>query len=195
MLFPKPLWPGVADGTVTVAFRRWRRATVATGGTLRSPAGRLAIDEVARIDRADITDADARLAGARDRGEVLAAVDGRGEGDLHRIRFHPLHEPDPRDVLAATDDLAPEDLADLRMRLDRKDRRNERSPWTREVLRLIDDRSEVAARELADDLGWPRDEFKRDVRKLKELVLTSSHRIGYRLSPRGRAFLAAEDET
>ena len=31
--------------------------------------------------------------------------------------------------------------------------------------------------------------FKRDVRKLKELGLTESLDVGYRLSPRGRAVL------
>ena len=31
--------------------------------------------------------------------------------------------------------------------------------------------------------------FKRDVRKLKELGLTESLEIGYRLSPRGVAFM------
>jgi hypothetical protein len=33
--------------------------------------------------------------------------------------------------------------------------------------------------------------FKIDVRKLKNLGLTESLDIGYRLSPRGRAYLAA----
>ena len=32
--------------------------------------------------------------------------------------------------------------------------------------------------------------FKRDVRKLKALGLTESLEVGYRLSPRGRAWLA-----
>jgi hypothetical protein len=32
--------------------------------------------------------------------------------------------------------------------------------------------------------------FKLDVRKLKNLGLTTSHRIGYELSPRGAAYLA-----
>lgn len=193
MLFPKERWDGLADGSVTVAFRRWRRPTVRTGGTLRSPIGRLAIDEVAVVDRGDITDADARAAGAADRGEVLAALDARQDGDIHRIRFHLLEEPDPRDLLAADDDLSADDVAELRRRLDRKDRRDERAPWTRRVLRLVERRPEVAARELADELGWDRLELKRDVRKLKALGLTTSHRVGYSLSPRGRAFLAAEE--
>jgi hypothetical protein len=191
VLLPKPTWKGVADGTITVAFRRWRRPTVRSGGTLRSPVGLLAIDEVTRIERDEVTDADARRAGAHDRDEVLAELDAREEGALYRIRFH-LGGPDPRDELAADDDLTPEAVADLRRRLDRKDQGDPRGPWTRRLLQLIADHPHVVARELAPILGWERDELKRDVRKLKSLGLTVSHPVGYELSPRGRAFLDAE---
>ena len=37
--------------------------------------------------------------------------------------------------------------------------------------------------------------FKLNVRKLKALGLTESLEVGYRLSPRGAAFLAAADRT
>jgi hypothetical protein len=40
-------------------------------------------------------------------------------------------------------------------------------------------------------LGWERDDWKRDVRTLEELGLRQSLEVGYRLSPRGAAFLAA----
>ena len=35
--------------------------------------------------------------------------------------------------------------------------------------------------------------FKRNVRKLKNLGLTESLKVGYRLSPRGRAYLAGRE--
>ena len=38
-------------------------------------------------------------------------------------------------------------------------------------------------------MGCERDAFKRDVRKLKELGLTESLEIGYRIAPRGRTVL------
>jgi predicted transcriptional regulator len=41
--------------------------------------------------------------------------------------------------------------------------------------------------ELAKALGAERFAFKQDVRKLKELGLTESLEVGYRLSPRGEA--------
>jgi predicted transcriptional regulator len=61
--------------------------------------------------------------------------------------------------------------------------------WTMRVLRLIRDRPAVRAPDLAASTGRETQPFKRDVRKLKELGLTESLEVGYRLSPRGRAVL------
>jgi hypothetical protein len=49
----------------------------------------------------------------------------------------------------------------------------------------------VAASRLAKALDRETAPFKADVRKLKRLGLTVSYEVGYDLSPRGRAFLAA----
>ena len=58
-------------------------------------------------------------------------------------------------------------------------------PWTRQVLALIEANPERRAPDLAASLGRDTLSFKRDVRKLKELGLTESLKIGYRISPRG----------
>jgi hypothetical protein len=59
---------------------------------------------------------------------------------------------------------------------------------------MIRDRPGVRAADLAGDFGRETLPFKRDVRRLKELGLTESLEVGYRLSPRGRAFLATLPE-
>jgi DNA-binding IclR family transcriptional regulator len=53
------------------------------------------------------------------------------------------------------------------------------------VLALIAERPAVRAPDLAPLLGLDTVTFKRDVRKLKELGLTESLTVGYRISPRG----------
>ena len=58
-----------------------------------------------------------------------------------------------------------------------------------QTLAIIDGQPEVRAPDLAAELGRDTASFKRDVRKLKELGLTESLEIGYRLSPAGRALL------
>jgi hypothetical protein len=72
MLFPQRFWSGLADGSVELAFRRWRRAGVKAGSTQLTPTGLLAIDAVDVVDVGDITEEDARRAGHRDKAELLA---------------------------------------------------------------------------------------------------------------------------
>jgi hypothetical protein len=189
MLFPQDLWSGLADGSVTVAFRRWRRATVKAGGTLQTPVGVLAIDRVDIVDRGDITAADAARAGHASVREVLDSLrDGPGR-DLYRVEFH-YAGTDPRRALRVDVALDDDDVAALRTRLERLDARSTDGPWTRQVLDLIAEHPEVRAADLAARTGQETLRFKRRVRRLKELGLTESLDVGYRLSPRGRAALA-----
>jgi hypothetical protein len=69
------------------------------------------------------------------------------------------------------------------------DARAQHGAWTRETLRLIDEHPGRRAGDLADMVGRERLYFKADVRKLKALGLTISLDVGYKLSPRGAAFL------
>jgi hypothetical protein len=188
MLFEQRLWAGLADGTVTVTFRRWQRPRARAGGSHRTPAGVLAIDAVTEVDPAAITEEDARVAGFVSRAELLRQLDRHGDGPVYRVDFHHAG-PDPRDALRQADDLPDEELARLRTRLDRLDRAGRSGPWTASTLRLIGDRPGVRAAELAAAVGRERHPFKVEVRKLKELGLTESLEVGYRLSPRGRALL------
>jgi hypothetical protein len=68
-------------------------------------------------------------------------------------------------------------------------------PWTHDTLRQIQRRPGVVSTELAAEAGQERRGYKLRVRRLKALGLTESLERGYRLSPRGRAYLAALDGT
>ena len=188
MLFRQRFWAGLADGSVTVAFRRWKRPTVKAGGRLTTPAGVLAIDELAVVGEGEITDADARRSGFVDRTALLDELAGR-EGELYRIAFHRVGD-DPRVALREQAALTDADVADLARRLGRLDAASPHGPWTAAVLRLIAERPGVRAGDLAESLGRERLAFKADVRKLKALGLTESLDVGYRVSPRGEAWLA-----
>jgi hypothetical protein len=188
MLFPRGLWAGLADGSVTLAFRRWDRPRARPGARHRTPAGVIQIDAVDILDEREISDADARRAGAADRDELLAWLGRRRDRPVHRIAFHFAGE-DPRIALRQADRLPDAAWADLAAHLERLDGASRHGPWTLATLRLIRDRPEVAAADLAASLGRERPAFKADVRKLKELGLTESLRPGYRLSRRGAGLL------
>ena len=186
MLFTLKTLEGIRSGEVTLAFRRWRRPTVKAGGTLRTRVGVLAIDSIEVIEQSALTEADARRAGALDRATLLGALPG--EGALHRIAFH-LAGPDPRVALRERADLSQAERAALDARLARFDAASRHGAWTTEVLELIAQQPGTRAPDLAAQRGLETVRFKADVRKLKELGLTESLQVGYRLSPRGRAYL------
>ena len=188
MLFEQRLWTGLADGSVTVTFRRWRRPRARPGGRHRTPAGVLAVDAVTEVDPAAITEADARRAGFASLAALLRQLDRHGDGPVYRVDFHHA-DADPREALRQADDLSEEELAGLRARLERLDRAARDGPWTVVTLELIGDRPGVRAADLAVAAGRERLPFKADVRKLKELGLTESLEVGYQLSPRGRVLL------
>ena len=192
MLFEQRLWAGLADGTVTVTFRRWRRPRARAGGRHRTPAGVLAVDAVTVVDPAAITEDDARAAGFGSLAELRRQLDRHGDGPVYRVDFHHAGA-DPREALRQAGDLSAGELAQLRSRLARLDLAARNGPWTAATLRLIGDRPQVRAADLAAAAGRDRLAFKADVRKLKELGLTESLEIGYRLSPRGWALLEGLD--
>ena len=64
-------------------------------------------------------------------------------------------------------------------------------PWTLDYLTIIAAQPGVVSARLAADLGVDRAAFKLRVRRLKNLGLTESLEVGYRISPRGRTVLDA----
>ena len=179
----------ILAGEVTLTFRRWKRRQAIAGNTYRTFLGRVGVDSVDVVDPADVSGSDARLAGYATVDALLDAVSGDEGLPLYRIAFHVVDEPDPRSVLAATDAIGADDRSVLDTTLERMDARSSHGPWTRQTLQLIADRPGVRAADLAASVGRDTLPFKADVRKLKGLGLTESLEVGYRLSPRGRAFL------
>lgn len=166
----------IRRGEVSLVFRRWKRPSVKTGGTLNTAVGQLAIDEVTEVDPGAISDAEAKAAGRQSAEEVRA--DLAGEGSVYRVRVRFLGA-DPRESLR--------DDTDLTGVLEKLKRLDARGAWTARVLDLIAEHPERRAGDLAAMLEMETQAFKLDVRKLKALGLTESLEVGYRLSPRGQA--------
>lgn len=189
MLLPPKVAQGVREGTVSLAFRRWRRPDVRPGSRFRTSAGVIEVEAVDAVDPLAITDADALAAGHPDPTSVRRRLAGEPDWPTYRIRLRWAGE-DPRIALRGDDALTDEDVAALDARLDRLDRASSHGPWTMTTLGLIGRRPQTRAPDLAAEVGRETAPFKIDVRKLKNLGLTISHPVGYELSPRGRAYLA-----
>jgi hypothetical protein len=172
-------------------FRRWKRRQVTAGNVYRTAAGRVVVDEVKQVRPAKVLLRDAKAAGYSSVAEMIADLRGEPEDPVFLLRLRPADDEDPRAVLAATAELSTSDVEEITRRLDRLDRASSRGPWTAETLAIIERRPAVRAGDLAEELGREMLPFKVDVRKLKNLGLTLSLEVGYRLSPRGESYLRA----
>lgn len=188
MLLKKSVLDAIQRGDVTLQFRRWKRPTVKSGGTLKTAVGVIGIDRVEPVTRTAINDRDVQRAGFTSRKELLSSLEGR-TGRVYRIALHYKGE-DPRVSLRKRKISSQEDMAKLIEKLARVDQASRGGPWTKEYLELIGANHGVVAAALADRVGMKKGPFKARVRRLKELGLTESLEIGYRLSPRGRSYLA-----
>jgi hypothetical protein len=180
----------IRDGAVDLAFRRWDRPRVKVGTRLRTAVGLVEVTAVERVAPSRITAAEARRAGATSLAELRGRLAEPADRPVWRVGLRHAGA-DPREALR---EQLPDDAerARLEARLDRLDAAAADGPWTRETLRLVERRPGVRAPDLAASVGRETAEFKRDVRKLKELGLTVSLDVGYRLSPRGAALLGVE---
>jgi hypothetical protein len=199
VLISKPIAEAIRDGRVTTQYRRWDAPRVKVGGTQLTPAGLITFTRVTQVKDLDrIADRAARAAGMKDAAALRRALAPKerkpsARGSMGGARVYRIHVAwvgeDPRLALRESVPDAAE-LAETRRRLERLDARPT-GPWTREILEWIRDHPRVVSKELAALRAVELVPMKADIRKLKALGLTISHEVGYELSPRGVAYLAA----
>ena len=187
MLLPMKVAQGVAEGSVSLAFRRWRRQDVVPGQVFTTSSGLVRVDAVTVVDADAITDEEALRAGWPDAERLRRRL--APEGETYRVELS-YAGPDPRVALRSSAELTPEDVAELDRRLERLDRAAAHGAWTLHYLELIQQHPQRRAPDLAELVGRETAPFKIDVRKLKNLGLTVSFPVGYEVSPRGLAYLA-----
>ena len=191
MLFTASTLRGLTQGRVSCTYRRWEVVRPKVGSRFTTSAGVVEVTSITAADEHRLTERDAAEAGFDSVADLIKWCRAKGGGDLYRIGIT-LAGPDPRIALRRTDKLAPADVTALNAKLDRMDRAAEQ-PWTRGTLRQIQRLPGVVSTELAAEVGQERQAYKLRVRRLKALGLTESLERGYRLSPRGQAYLAALD--
>ncbi len=190
MLIKLEILEAIKAGEIDLQFRRWKRATVKPGGTLKTRVGVMQIGEITPLTVDQVELKDVKRAGFADLDDFRRWLDTMKPGDLCKIEISYLGE-DPRVTLRNKADLSAADLAEVLTKLDQMDARSEGDAWTTPYLQKIADNPARLAEELAHEFGMEKHPFKARVRRLKEIGLTESLEVGYRLSPRGKTVLAA----
>lgn len=186
MLFRKQALDGIAQGSVTLAFRRWKKPTVKQGSRVRTAHGVVRIGGIKATALDGLTDADATASGFQNLAALRDMLSPDDGNPVYRIELLGL-EPDERVSLRASSELTEPEWQAVQACFSRWEKA---APgYFPRILTAIATSPEVAAAKLAAELGVDKLKFKQDVRKLKELGLTESLDIGYRLSPRGKTVL------
>jgi hypothetical protein len=193
MLFTAATLRGLADGRVNCTYRRWEVVRPKVGSRFTTAAGVVEVTSITPAQEEQLTEQDAADAGFDSVAALIKWTSAKGRGELYRIGIV-LAGPDPRLELRRSDQLTPADVSALRARLERMDRASVQ-PWTHSTLRQIQRLPGVVSTELAAEAGQDRPTYKLRVRRLKALGLTESLERGYRLSPRGQAYLVALDSS
>ena len=131
MLFRQSFLEGIKNGSITLAFRRWKRPTVKAGGTLLMPVGQLAIVSVTPVTLAQITAA---------RGQTVADFQTLGQAKTLELPYVDLEW---RFFL-------PDETSDI----DRSDTGMERDDSERLDSPRTIGRSSIQALELTDKLSY-----------------------------------------
>lgn len=189
MLLSQKTLDAIVKGEVDRVYRRWKRPTVVVGTLQRTSHGLVEVVGLRQVSENEII---APAAGFSSAEEVLDGIRPPEPGrDLYEVRVRWAGD-DHRLALRESTDLDDEVMKEVESVVASIGRRG--GPTGVELLQLIAGKPETLAQELADELGVERDVLKRRIRQLKEIGLTESLRIGYRLSPRGEAYLARRAE-
>jgi hypothetical protein len=191
MLFTAATLRGLAGGRVKCTYRRWEDVRPKVGSRFTTAIGVVEVTSITAADEKQLSEEDAADAGFDSVAALVKWTSAKGRGDLYRVGIV-LAGPDPRVALRVSDQLAAADVSALSARLERMDRAADQ-PWTHNTLRQIQRQPGVVSTELAAEAGQERRAYKLRVRRLKALGLTESLERGYRLSPRGQAYLERLD--
>jgi len=191
MLLKHELLDRIVAGDVTEVYRSWKRPTVKTGGTLNTAKGQLSILRVSEVDLASLDSGAAMRSGFESIADLTGSLRLEPERRIYKVEIE-LAGEDPRIALRQSATLTDSEIGELRKTFDRFDRAPV-APALEPValLGLIAANEGVRAPDLAAGLGVETKWLKARIRRLKSRGLTESLRIGYRLSPRGKAALEA----
>lgn len=188
MLFKGVHLQGIKSGEITLEFRKWQKVSVKTGSLLLTSVGLLEIGKIEAVSENDISDKEAVQAGFTEKKQLLKSFTHNSTGTIFKISVR-YHAEDPRIKLREQTGLSEQQFEELKGRLERLDLYSKQGHWTEKILLTIKDNPNLHAIGIAKLTGFEKEWLKLNIRKLKNLGLTISHNVGYRLSPLGEHFI------
>lgn len=188
MLIKQKHLEGIKAGTISLAFRKWKKLAVTAGTLVKTSVGVIKIVSTKEISLKEITDIEANKAGFSSAQALIQLLESQKEGLIYKIEVA-FDSEDPRVELRENVTLEDEDFETLKAALDNLDKFSKVGKWTTKTLQVIQENPKMKAADLAVKAKKEKEWLKLNIRKLKGLGLTISHEPGYTLSPRGEEYL------
>lgn len=188
MLFKEIHIQGIKSGTISLAFRKWEKASVKRGSIVKTAIGLIEIVGITTINEDKITSNDVLRAGFQNKEQLLKSLRQNNKGSIYKIAVR-YYAEDPRIELREQTILSNKEYLELKEKLARLDKHSRQGHWTGSVLLTIRDNPHRKAIEISKLTNLEKEWLKLNIRKLKNLGLTISHHVGYELSPLGKTFI------
>ena len=188
MLFKQKHLEGIKAGTVSLAFRRWKRTDLKKGSLIKTSLITVEITDIATIREAHINDIDAKKAGFISLDSLLKSL--HSEEDLKIYKMHVRHYKElakPKPVEKSS--LSNTDIKNLKARLTQFDNYSRNGAWTKDLLTTLHDNPSSTSTELSLKTGKTKEWLQLNIRKLKNLGLTVNNDPGYALTKIGNLLM------
>src|SRR5690606_9467460 len=127
---------GIQNGTISLAFRQWKKQSIREGTLLHTSIGLIKILNVEVVNDDDITKDDAANAGYESKAELLQSFRKVEDGKINRISVQ-FHAPDPRIELREKIHLTDTEYEEIQKKLNRLDTHSNFGDWTKIILTAI----------------------------------------------------------
>jgi hypothetical protein len=188
MLFKQKILNEIKSGNVTLAFRKWEKASVKKGTLLKTSVGLIEIVNITLTAEEKITKKDAISAGFLTKEQLIESFRNNENTELYKIKVK-YHSEDPRIALREQKYITHEEFLYINRKLERLDVLSKQGSWTTTVLQAIQQHPRMRAIDLSVITGFEKEWLKINIRKLKNIGLTVSHEVGYEIAPLGIAYM------
>ena len=85
MLFKKHHLEGIKEGSITLAFRKWKRPMVKKGSLINTAISRVEIGNIQEVNVSIISELEAQKAGFASLSELIQLLEAVKEGNIYQI--------------------------------------------------------------------------------------------------------------
>ncbi|WP_194775718.1 hypothetical protein [Pararhodonellum marinum] len=158
MLFKQVHLQGIRSGDISLAFRKWDKASVNQGTLLKTAIGLVEIFSIATIEEDLITEVDVLRAGFENKEQLLKSLRDDDKGNIYRIEVR-YHSEDPR-IELRDQKLTDERYETLKEKLIRLDKYSKQGNWTQKILLTIKDNPHLHAIGITNLTGFQKEWLK-----------------------------------